>query len=151
MLKRVISGGQTGVDRAALDVAIELGLDHGGSCVSGRKAEDGPIADRYQLTELDSPNYAVRTRQNVLDAAATLILVRGPLTGGTSLTLRKAQQYERPYLVVDLDQPPDPASLREYLADEQIETLNIAGPRESTDPGVYQAAAAYLRLVLSPS
>ena len=93
----------------------------------------------------------MRTRQNVLDADATLILVRGPLTGGTSLTLRKAQQYERPYLVVDLDQPPDPASLREYLADEQIETLNIAGPRESTDPGVYQAAAAYLRLVLSPS
>jgi hypothetical protein len=74
---KIISGGQTGVDRAALDAAIELGIPHGGHCPRGRRAEDGRIPDRYQLTETDSAQYRVRTERNVLDADATLILCRG--------------------------------------------------------------------------
>ena len=80
---RIVSGGQTGVDRAALDAALELGIAHGGWCPRGRLAEDGPIADRYGLRETASSDYAVRTEQNVVDSDATLILHRGPLTGGT--------------------------------------------------------------------
>ena len=100
---KIISGGQTGVDRGALDAAMELGIPHGGWCPRGRTAEDGRIPDRYQLRETDSPDYSFRTEQNVLDSDATLILYRGRIAGGTELTLRLARQHGRPHLVVDLD------------------------------------------------
>ena len=86
MLDKIISGGQTGVDRAALDVALALGLAVGGGCPKGRRAEDGIIPDRYPLTETPEPNYEARTRRNVEDADGTLILNRGKLDGGTALT-----------------------------------------------------------------
>ncbi len=100
---KIISGGQTGVDRAALDAAIELGIAHGGWCPLGRLAEDGRIPERYQLCETDSPEYAVRTERNVAESDTTLILFRGWISGGTELTLRLAQRYGRPHLAVDLD------------------------------------------------
>ena len=141
---QLISGGQTGVDRGALDAALELAIPHGGWCPRGRLAEDGPIPDQYQLRESHSPEYPVRTEQNVLDSDATLILCRGSPTGGTDLTLRLAQQHGRPYFVVDLDRAADPAAVRRWLEERRIETLNVAGPRESQSPGIDSLAREFL-------
>jgi hypothetical protein len=141
---KVISGGQTGVDRGALDAAIALGIAHGGWCPRGRLAEDGRIPDRYQLVETDSPDYAVRTEQNVVDSDATLILCRGPLSGGTELTLRLARQHRRLCLVIDLDRPPQPEEVRRWLRDHRVEVLNVAGPRESQSPGIAARAGEFI-------
>src|SRR5213080_1459301 len=101
VISKIVSGGQTGVDRAALDVALELGIPCGGWCPIGRRAEDGVIPDRYPLRQAPSANYADRTALNVRDSDGTLILARGPLRGGTALTKTFAERYGRPYLVVD--------------------------------------------------
>jgi hypothetical protein len=144
---KIVSGGQTGVDRAALDVAIALGLAHGGWCPQGRRAEDGPINPCYHLCETDSPRYHVRTRRNVLESDGTLILYGGQLIGGTALTLKYAQRYERPSLAVDLEEL-DAAAVLRWLDDHAIEILNVAGPRESTLPGIYEEASKALRAIL---
>ncbi|HEY4760146.1 MAG TPA: putative molybdenum carrier protein [Thermoguttaceae bacterium] len=144
IVKKIISGGQTGVDRAALDVAISLGIAHGGWCPLGRLAEDGRIADRYQLKETDSPDYPVRTERNVLDSDATLILCRGPLTGGTLLTHQFAEQHQRPCLVVDLDSPLSLDEIRHWMREHRVEVLNVAGPRESQCPNIAQLARDFL-------
>jgi hypothetical protein len=141
---RIISGGQTGVDRGALDAAIAAGVEHGGWCPRGRLAEDGPIADRYRLTETDAPEYSVRTERNVIDADATLILCRGPLSGGTELTLQLAQRHGRPCLVIDLDCAPTVETVRKWLRAHAVEVLNVAGPRESLNPGIQAAAQRFL-------
>lgn len=141
---KIVSGGQTGVDRAALDAAIELGIPHGGWCPLGRLAEDGRIPDRYQLTETSSPEYPVRTERNVLDSDATLILCRGKPSGGTELTLRLAQRQQKPCLVVNLEQATEPAAIRRWLAENHVETLNVAGPRESQSPGIGDSARQFL-------
>jgi hypothetical protein len=146
-VRRIVSGGQTGVDRAALDVAIELGLAHGGWCPLGRKAEDGPIDVRYNLRETSSPKYHVRTRRNVLDSDGTLILYRGELTGGTELTLKYAREHGGPCRAVDLGEV-NLAAVRRWLVDHAIATLNVAGPRESTAPGVYEEARKTLLAIL---
>jgi len=150
-LERIISGGQTGVDRAALDVAIELGLAHGGWCPAGRLAEDGEIPSRYDLWETASAKYDARTKANVVDSDATLILCRGEPTGGTLLTLRMAERRGKPHLVVDLDDPPPTDDVRRWLAATPVRVLNVAGPRESSSPGVAFAAADFLRRVLKRS
>jgi hypothetical protein len=144
---RIISGGQTGVDRAALDAAMELGIPHGGACPRGRLAEDGRIPDRYQLHELDSREYWVRTERNVLQSDATLILCRGRLSGGTELTLQMARQHGRPCLVVDLDGTPDAAEVCRWLKEQDVETLNVAGPRESQSPGIGGLTREFILLV----
>jgi hypothetical protein len=147
-LVEIVSGGQTGVDRAALDIALELGLPCGGWCPSGRRAEDGAIPARYPLRETPSPAYPERTEWNVRDSDGTLILHRGPLRGGTALTLRLARRLGRPALAVDLSAPPRAETVREWLAAERIEKLNVAGPRESEHPGIHDQAAVFLREVL---
>jgi hypothetical protein len=144
---KIISGGQTGVDRAALDVAIELGLAHGGWCPRGRKAEDGPIPARYQLGETESAEYAERTERNVLEADATLILCCGALVGGTRFTWVLAERHGRPCRVVDLAVQPDPAETRAWLEGLSGDVLNVAGPRESQSPGIAAQAAEFLRRV----
>ena len=101
MIEKIISGGQTGVDRAALDVALELGIPCGGWCPKGRLAEDGPIPLRYPLEETRSKKYPTRTKKNVLAADATLILTRGAADRGTALTIRLAEKYDKPHSVVD--------------------------------------------------
>jgi hypothetical protein len=141
---KIISGGQTGVDRAALDAAIELGIPHGGWCPRGRLAEDGPISDQCRLTETDSADYPARTERNVVESDATLILCRGRVAGGTELTLRLAEQHRRPRLVVDLDRAVDPVQVREWLDREQVAVLNVAGPRESQSPGIGSLAKEFL-------
>lgn len=146
---KIVSGGQTGVDRAALDAAIALGWEHGGWCPRGRLAEDGVIPQRYQLVETESRQYAARTERNVIDSDATLILARGPLTGGTELTRQFCQRHLRPHRVVNLDQPTPPVELAEWLRRAGVAVLNIAGPRESQCSGVGVEAERYLRQVFA--
>jgi hypothetical protein len=151
-IEKFISGGQTGVDRAALDVAIELGIEHGGWCPAGRLAEDGPISPAYNLRETASDKYDARTKANVRDSDGTLIITRGELAGGTLLTRRLAEERRKPWLVVDLDHH-DVDSIylaQSWITRERIRMLNVAGPRESTSPGIYFAAAAFLRNLFGP-
>ncbi len=141
LVRRIISGGQTGVDRGALIAALELGIEHGGYCPRGRLAEDGPIDGRFQLVETESHAYHVRTEKNVLESCGTLILHRGPLIGGTALTERFALRHQRPCLKIDLSEPQPPVRveiIRAWLRKHRIEVLNIAGPRESSQPGIQE-------------
>jgi len=147
-LSRIVSGGQTGVDRAALDAAMEAGIPVGGWCPAGRLAEDGPIPVRYPLDEDDSSDYASRTERNVADSDATLVLNLGELAGGTALTVEFARRYRRPLLVVQLDVSGDPAPVVSWLRDNDIRVLNVAGPRESKRPGVYQTVLGFMRRML---
>jgi hypothetical protein len=140
----IISGGQTGVDRAALDAAIALGIPHGGWCPRGRLAEDGPIPARYALRETATSEYRERTERNVLDSDATLILHFGPLSAGTLLTRGLASLHRKPCLTIDLTQPEEPATIREWLRTNTVATLNVAGPRESQSPGIAVRAERYL-------
>lgn len=146
---KIISGGQTGVDRAALDVAIELGLAHGGWCPAGRWAEDGSIPPQYQLEETPSSRPEVRTEWNVRDSDGTLILARGKLFGGTAFTLEVARRMGRPCLVVDLGQPLPLSEIRQWIGRHGIRRLNIAGPREGNAPGIYAQAREFLRRLFS--
>src|SRR5262245_13719317 len=140
---RIISGGQTGADRGALDAAIELGIEHGGACPRGRRAEDGVIPARYQLRELASPAYDARTEQNVRDADATLLVTRGAPTGGSALTASLARARGKPLLHVDLDRDGDHArTIRDWIAANHVAILNVAGPRESGCPGIADAVRA---------
>ena len=148
--RKIVSGGQTGVDRAALDVALQLGIPCGGWCPKGRRAEDGVIDPRYLLQETESPEYSVRTEMNVKDSDATLILNQGLLTEGTALTLELATTYKKPYLVMDLSGSNDPAHCRGWMQDLKIEVLNVAGPRESKEPGIYEKAMEFLGQILQP-
>jgi hypothetical protein len=149
MVERIVSGGQTGVDRAALDVALELGLACGGWCPKGRRAEDGPIPERYPLRETTSSRYPQRTKANVLDSDGTLILTRNSLAGGTALTIQIAHAKGKPCWIADLTRSPDPADVRNWCLTRQIRILNVAGPRESEKPGIYEQAAEFLRAVLA--
>ena len=149
-MQKIISGGQTGVDRAALDWAMERGISHGGWCPAGRKAEDGPIDRRYQLDETDSSNYRIRTSKNVLDSDATLILNAGALEGGTLETLRIAEREGRPVRIVQVEDDSGIVDLRGWLERIRPGVLNIAGPRESKRPGIYFAALAVLNKALVP-
>ena len=147
-MMRLISGGQTGVDRAALDVGLALGLPVGGWCPQGRRAEDGRIPDRYPLVETPERNYPARTRRNIEDSDGTLILNLGTLDGGTALTVAHARQIGKPCLIVALEEGIEPATFRDWLAAYSITVLNVAGPRESKRPGVYAAAVRCLEGLL---
>ena len=146
---KIISGGQTGVDRAALDAAIYLSIVHGGCCPRGRLAEDGAIPDRYELIEMASSDYSVRTEQNVVDADGTLIVHRGPLRGGTFLTRQLAERHGKPWLTVDLNDPAPFDEVHRWLDTNRVKVLNVAGPRESQSPGIGQAAYDYLVALFS--
>ena len=148
-LQKIVFGGQSGVDRGALDAAMEARFPHGGWCPRGRLAEDGPIDRRYALTDTDSAQYAVRTERNVFDSDATLILCRGPLTGGTLLTRQLAERHGKPLLVVDLDLPLDLQEARQFVSEHDLRTLNVAGPRESSSPGICARAAEFVARLLS--
>ena len=144
LLERVVSGGQTGVDRAALDVARERGLPCGGWCPRGRRAEDGVIPERYPLKETPSSDYSERTEWNVRDSDATLVLTWGPPTGGTAYTIERVIFWGRSLLLVDLSGAPGPSLVRDWLRSEGVRVLNVAGPRESGRPGVYAKARRLL-------
>ena len=154
-VERIVSGGQTGVDRAALDAALACGVAVGGWCPKGRRAEDGAIAQHYPLKETDSPAYPLRTHRNVIDSDGTLILAWGRLSGGTRRTVDYARAEARPWQVVDLATEPPGGSggvarVRAWIAAYGIRTLNVAGPRASQAPDGYQAAYAFVTALLAP-
>jgi hypothetical protein len=143
---KIVSGGQTGADRAALDFAIEQGIRHGGWCPKGRVAEDGRIARRYRLKETKSAYPAVRTRWNVRDSDGTVIFsLRRRLTVGTRLTADVAQKYKKPLLKIVSPGRDAKTSLAAFLRKHRIRVLNVAGPRESGQVGVYDFASGVLQ------
>ena len=146
-ISRILSGGQTGADRAALDWAIARGIAHGGWCPRGRRAEDGPIAPRYALIETPSRDYEQRTRWNVRDSDGTLIVSRSPaLTGGSAYTARCAERINQPCLHVHPGAH-DPQLIRAFLERHRVRTLNVAGPRASTEPHIYDYVIEVLERV----
>ena len=150
MIKKIISGGQSGVDRAALDVAIKLEIPHGGWIPQGRLTEDGPLPSKYQLTETDSSSYAERTEKNVVDADGTLIISRGPLTGGSEYTRKMAVEHNRIWLHIDLNQISAfqaAVAIKDWILKNSIEVLNVAGPRASLDPKIYRESLKILESV----
>jgi len=147
-MAKIISGGQTGVDRAALDAAGVLGLPRGGWCPRGRRAEDGAIPPAYPLLETASRGYASRTLRNVRDADATLILCRGDLSGGSGLTAALARKLGKPFLVVDLAGRRSARQVLAWARQHRVGVLNVAGPRESKCPGIQGQATAFLLRVL---
>jgi hypothetical protein len=151
MLRKIISGGQTGVDRAGLDAAMEAGIPIGGFCPKGRLAEDGTIPEIYPLEELESQESHCRTEKNVMDSDGTLILNKGDMTHGTKLTLDFTIRHCKPSLIVQLDEAPlDPVHVTRWIKGQYISTLNIAGPRESkSSEGIYKDAYSYLEKVFN--
>lgn len=150
-LKKIISGGQTGADRAALDTALRFGIAHGGAIPKGRRAEDGRVSEKYNLEELESPSYPERTLKNVMDSGGTLIFSHGPLSGGSLLTYDYAQKHDRPCLHLDLldgDYESGAKKIMAFLSKYQIENLNVAGPRASGDPAIYADVCCVLERVL---
>lgn len=145
----IISGGQTGVDRAALDVALARGLPVDGWCPLERRAEDGPIPDRYPLRETPTRRWSQRTDWNVRDSDATLLLVVGKPSRGTALTIRRAVARDKPHLVIDLREDDAVARARAWLDATRARRLNVAGPRESSAPGIHALACAALHAILS--
>ncbi len=147
-LSKIVSGGQTGVDRAALDVALESSIHCGGWCPAGRRAEDGSIDTRYPLQETPSDQYTQRTKWNVRDSQGTLIISDRPLTGGTLFTKACAERLHKPYWISETMGTLDVNAFRRWLKTNRIEILNVAGPRESHRPGIYEHAKALLQRLL---
>jgi len=127
---------------------MEAGIPVGGCCPKGRLAEDGPVPERYTLTELTSASYPARTEKNVKDSDGTLVLNIGKLTGGTKKTVEFADKHGKPCLVVQLDQPWQPDTVASWIQQRAIKVLNVAGPRESKCPGLHDQALDFLRRLL---
>jgi hypothetical protein len=148
---KIISGGQTGVDQSAWDAAMAFGIEIGGCVPNGRSAENGRIPDKYTgLVEVESTDPAVRTVRNVQDSDATLIISHGPLAGGSLLTLRTAENCDKPALHVDLQQMDQDNAVRwiqAWLDEITPAVLNVAGPRASEDPTIAETAGILLRRV----
>lgn len=149
---RIVSGGQTGVDRAALDAALAAGTSCGGWCPGGRMAEDGPIDARYPLTEMPGAGYIERTRANVADSDGTVILHGSPLEGGSLQTQRFCVELKKPCLLIT-SETSDPAhaaaAIADFVATHHIHTLNVAGPRASKQPQIYGYALAVISQLLA--
>ena len=141
MIEKIISGGQTGADRAALDFALKFFKPHGGWIPKGRITEDGPLPDKYQLQEMPTTSYPARTEQNVIDSDGTVIFSRGKPTGGTDYTRKMVLKHKKQLLHIDLNLRTsyDAAHLLSSWIDLQhIKILNVAGPRDSKDPAIYK-------------
>jgi hypothetical protein len=149
MIKKIISGGQTGADRAALDVAINLGIPHAGWISRGRKAEDGPLSDKYELKEMPTDSYSERTEQNVVDSDGTLIISHGSLSGGSAYTRKMAMKHGRLWFHTDLNKIPTFHAgilIEDWISKNGIETLNVAGSRASKYPLIYGPVTVILEL-----
>ena len=150
LFARIVSGGQTGVDRAALDLVLEFGIDAGGWVPKGRRTEENvPLPAKYKnMIETPSTDYETRTEWNVRDSDATLLISRGKLDGRSALTLELAMKLERPYLYVNLEKLGIPECIDlilKWLSHGEYEVLNIAGPRLSEDEEIYDKACLILR------
>ena len=150
-LEKIVSGGQTGVDRGALDAALAAGFACGGWCPGGRIAEDGQIAACYPMVELAGSSYEERTLKNVLDSDGTAILYRGALEGGTRLTAEYCQAHRKPCELLNAARLSPDEAAREiiaFIAGNNIKVLNVAGPRASKWPGAHDYAHSAIDLVL---
>ena len=136
-ISKLISGGQTGVDRAALDFALAHQIECGGWCPKGRIAEDGIIPLKYPLTETSGTDYQERTVLNVKDGDGTLIFFNGYMDEGTKFTMDTADDLKKPCFIYDFSKTPEKEKLLNWLSENKIKTLNIAGPRESNAEGIY--------------
>lgn len=163
---KIISGGQTGADRGGLDAAIELGINYGGKCPRGRKAEDGVIPATYKLEEINTADYKKRTELNVIESDATLVFTMGKPSGGTKLTVDYAVKHNKPYCIADVTSPDDSSIAGNILGwlenrsgglfsfDDDVKKvpadpiLNVAGPRESKFPGIQKRVKQIMLLVL---
>ena len=151
-IKKIVSGGQTGADRAALDFAIKYKIPYGGWVPKGRRTEDGILLERYQLQEMPTDEYSKRTEQNILDSDATLILSHAHLTGGSALTQSLAEKHGKPCIHIDLskvDMRKAGLIVNIWIHRYKIKVLNVAGPRASKDPIIYQATLDLLEAVLA--
>jgi len=147
-----VSGGQTGADRAALDMALRLAIPHGGWCPAGRRAEDGPLDVRYALRETPSANYRVRTKWNVRDADGTVVFTqRDVAAGGSQYTLECARALDRPCLHLTRASTDPVGALQRFVATHGIRRLNVAGSRESAEPGIYAWVTEVLAAALAES
>lgn len=151
-LEKIISGGQTGADRGALDAALEVGFPCGGWCPEGRLAEDGPLDARYPLEVLTGAGHRKRTIRNLTDADGTAIFHFGEIVGGTKLTLDKCIPLQRPYLLIDGLETSTARAVELvmlFIEVNQVQVLNVAGPRESGEPGIYQYTVAVMRSLIA--
>ncbi len=144
IIDKIISGGQTGVDRAALDAALWLGIECGGWCPLGRWAEDGEIDDHYPLQETESPNLAERTSMNVSDSDGTLVLADEGLDDGSMLTVKLARKLGKSCLIFDFQGKGYVSDVRDWIVRDEIKILNVAGCRESISPGIYELSIGFL-------
>lgn len=148
---RIISGGQTGADRAALDAALELCFPCGGWCPSDRRADDGALSSRYPLTELPSGGYRQRTIRNVTDSDGTVLFYFVSPTGGTRLTLTTCTRLNKPHLLLDASAVPHAqaaAHIAHFIQVQSIGALNVAGPSERRNAGTYAYVHAVMRSLL---
>jgi hypothetical protein len=149
---KIISGGQTGVDRAALDVALKHGVECGGWCPAGRMDEFGRIPDRYPVHELEAGGFTERTLQNVKDSDGTVVIYPGKLYGGTEQTVTFCKELRRPHELIDASKlaTEDAAGLiTEFVRDNKVSVLNVAGPRQSEWPEGYDYGSRALKSFLT--
>ena len=141
MIAKIISGGQTGADRSALDFAIDNNIPHGGWIPKGRITEAGQLPDKYHLQEMATTSYDIRTEQNVIDSDGTVIVSHGKLAGGSALTQTFAIKHHKPRLHLDMNKTTiteAAGSLNNWIEKSKIKILNVAGPRASKDDKIYQ-------------
>jgi hypothetical protein len=151
-IEKIISGGQTGADRAALDFAIDHNIPYGGWLPKGRITEDGTLSYKYHLQEMPTEDYSKRTQMNVLDSEGTVIISNGFLTGGSAVTREFAIEHNRPWIHLDMKE----LSLEEaagkmisWLTEHEIRVVNVAGPRAGKDPAIYDTVWRLLKATLS--
>ena len=146
---KIISGGQSGADRAALDFAMEHGFVCGGWCPAGRMAEDGTIPEKYPLKETGSSDPSERTIMNVNDSDGSLIVYRRELDEGTRHTIQFAKEVRKPIYIIKQDDTINREEFLIWMDVNNIKVLNVAGPRESNDRGVYGFTFDVLNRLLS--
>jgi hypothetical protein len=152
-LERINSAGEKGGDQAALDMAVELAIPHGGWVPKGRKTERGRLLEKYQLQEMPTDSYPKRTEQNVMDSDGTLIISHGQLSGGSELTRKMAEKHGKPWMHVDAGELSVEAAVQlvtAWINGNDIKTLNMAGPRASKDPKIYSTTKRILKGLLEP-
>jgi hypothetical protein len=152
MITKIVSGGQTGADRAALDFAIKNSISHGGWIPKWRITEDGTLSDHYQLQEMKTRSYVKRTEQNVIDSDGTLILSHGKLTGGSVFTRQFAKKHNRPWLHIDFNNAlmsELAEQIKKWVEENKIKTLNVAGSRASKDSRIYRKTLEALKIAFS--